>query len=44
MLFATGDPVHSLFVIESGQLRLLRHTAHGAALVLQRCPGRRGIC
>jgi CRP-like cAMP-binding protein len=34
MLFASGDPVRSLFVIESGRLRLLRHTAHGAALVL----------
>ena len=34
MLFATGDPVRSLFVIESGRLRLLRHTTHGAALVL----------
>ena len=34
MLFASGDPVRSLFVVESGRLRLLRHTAHGAALVL----------
>jgi CRP-like cAMP-binding protein len=34
MLFATGDPVRSLFVVESGRLRLLRHTVHGAALVL----------
>jgi CRP/FNR family transcriptional regulator, dissimilatory nitrate respiration regulator len=34
MLFATGDPVRSFFVIESGRLRLLRHTAHGTALVL----------
>jgi CRP-like cAMP-binding protein len=34
MLFASGDPVRSLFVMESGRLRLLRHTAHGAALVL----------
>jgi CRP-like cAMP-binding protein len=34
MLFASGDPVRSLFVIENGRLRLLRHTAHGAALVL----------
>jgi CRP-like cAMP-binding protein len=34
MLFATGDPVRSLFVVESGRLRLLRHTVHGAALIL----------
>ena len=34
MLFATGDPVRSLFVVESGRLRLLRHSVHGAALVL----------
>ena len=34
MLFTTGDPVRSLFVIERGQLRLLRHTAHGATLTL----------
>ena len=34
MLFATGDPVRSLFVVEGGRLRLLRHTVHGAALVL----------
>lgn len=34
MLFAGGDPVRSLFVVESGRLRLLRNTAHGAALVL----------
>lgn len=34
LLFATGDPVRSLFVVESGRLRLLRHSVHGAALVL----------
>jgi len=34
MLFTTGDPVRSLFVTERGQLRLLRHTAHGATLTL----------
>jgi CRP-like cAMP-binding protein len=34
MLFATGDPVRSLFVVESGRLRLLRHTVHGAVLIL----------
>jgi CRP-like cAMP-binding protein len=34
MLFTTGDPVRSLFVVERGQLRLLRHTAHGATLTL----------
>ena len=34
MLFATGDPVRSLFVVEIGRLRLLRHTVHGAALIL----------
>jgi CRP-like cAMP-binding protein len=34
MLFTTGDPVRSLFVIETGQLRLLRHTAQGATLTL----------
>ena len=34
MLFAAGDPVRSLFVVESGRLRLLRHTVHGAALAL----------
>jgi CRP-like cAMP-binding protein len=34
MLFATGDPVRNLFVVESGRLRLLRHSVHGAALVL----------
>lgn len=34
MLFATGDPVRSLFVVERGRLRLLRHTMHGAPLVL----------
>jgi CRP-like cAMP-binding protein len=34
MLFRTGDPVRSLFVVERGRLRLLRHTAHGATLTL----------
>ena len=34
MLFTTGDPVRSLFVVAEGQLRLLRHTAHGATLTL----------
>jgi CRP-like cAMP-binding protein len=34
MLFATGEPVRSLFVVETGRLRLLRHTVHGAAVVL----------
>jgi CRP/FNR family transcriptional regulator len=34
MLFTTGDPVRSLFVTERGQLRLLRHAAHGATLTL----------
>jgi CRP-like cAMP-binding protein len=34
MLFAAGDPVRSIFVVGSGRLRLLRHTVHGAALVL----------
>ena len=34
MLFTTGDPVRSLFVVDKGQLRLLRHTAFGATLTL----------
>jgi CRP/FNR family transcriptional regulator, dissimilatory nitrate respiration regulator len=34
MLFTTGDTVPSLFVVETGQLRLLRHTEHGVALTL----------
>jgi CRP-like cAMP-binding protein len=34
MLFTTGDPVRSLFVVDKGQLRLLRHTASGATLTL----------
>lgn len=34
MLFTTGDPVCSLFVVERGRLRLLRHTAEGATLTL----------
>jgi CRP-like cAMP-binding protein len=34
MLFTTGDPVRSLFVVEEGRLRLLRHTADGATLTL----------
>jgi CRP/FNR family transcriptional regulator, dissimilatory nitrate respiration regulator len=34
MLFATGDPVQSLFAVESGRFRLVRHTVHGAALIL----------
>jgi len=34
MLFTTGDTVRSLFVVETGQLRLLRHTEHGAMLTL----------
>jgi len=34
MLFTTGDPVRSLFVVEKGRLRLLRHTRHGATLTL----------
>jgi CRP-like cAMP-binding protein len=38
MLFASGDPVRSLFVVERGRLRLLRHAAHGAALVLHVAP------
>jgi hypothetical protein len=43
MLFTTGDPVRSLFVIERGQLRLLRHTAHGATLILHVAPDGRGV-
>ena len=34
MLFTTGDPVCSLFLVERGRLRLLRHTAEGATLTL----------
>ena len=34
MLFTTGDPVRSLFIVEEGRLRLLRHTADGATLTL----------
>jgi len=34
MLFRTGDPVRSLFVVKKGRLRLLRYTAHGATLTL----------
>jgi CRP-like cAMP-binding protein len=34
MLFTTGDPVRSLFVVAEGRLRLLRHTADGATLTL----------
>ena len=44
MLFATSDPVRSLFVVESGRLRLLRHTVHGAALALHVAHGRAGLC
>ncbi len=35
-LFRTGDPVLSLFVVVSGELRLVRALPHGAALTLQR--------
>jgi CRP/FNR family transcriptional regulator, dissimilatory nitrate respiration regulator len=34
MLFTAGDTVRSLFVVETGQLRLLRHTEHGATMTL----------
>ena len=34
ILFTTGDPARSLFVVEKGPLRLLRHTASGATLIL----------
>jgi CRP-like cAMP-binding protein len=34
MLFTTGDPVRSFFVVEKGRLRLLRHTTHGGTLTL----------
>ena len=43
MLFTTGDPVRSLFVVETGQLRLLRHTQHCVTLTLHVALGGRGV-
>lgn len=35
-LFHAGDPVRHLFVVEAGEVHLLRHRPDGASLVLQR--------
>lgn len=35
-LFLTGDPVRHLYVVLEGSVRLVRHQASGAAVVLQR--------
>ncbi len=35
-LFRTGDPVLSLFIVVSGEVRLVRALPHGAQLTLQR--------
>lgn len=35
-LFLTGDPVRYLYVVLEGSVRLVRHQASGAAVVLQR--------
>jgi len=35
-LFLTGDPVRHLYVVLQGTVRLVRHQASGAAVVLQR--------
>jgi CRP/FNR family transcriptional regulator, dissimilatory nitrate respiration regulator len=35
-LFRTGDPVLSLFIVVSGEMRLVRALPHGTALTLQR--------
>ena len=40
LLFRTGDPVLSLFLVISGELRLVRALPHGTPLTLQRAgPG-----
>jgi len=36
-VFHQGDPIHSLYVVMSGTVHLVRHQADGAATVLQRC-------
>jgi CRP-like cAMP-binding protein len=36
-VFHQGDPIHSLYVVMSGTVHLVRHRADGAATVLQRC-------
>ncbi|MGI0526663.1 Crp/Fnr family transcriptional regulator [Rhizobium giardinii] len=36
-VFHQGDPIHSLYVVMSGTIHLVRHQADGAATVLQRC-------
>lgn len=39
-VFRTGDPVLSIFLVEDGEVRLLRHTRDGRALILTRAgPG-----
>ena len=35
VLFRTGDPVRSMFVVANGLVRLVRHLPHGPALTLQ---------
>jgi CRP/FNR family transcriptional regulator, dissimilatory nitrate respiration regulator len=36
VLFRTGDPVKSLYVVLQGSVRLVRHQVNGATVVLQR--------
>ena len=36
VLFRAGDPVRSLYRVESGAMRLVRPLPHGADLVIQR--------
>lgn len=35
ILFRLGDPIHSMFVVEEGEVRLVRHLPHGPTLTLQ---------
>lgn len=39
VLFATGEPVRSLYVVLEGSVRLVRHQVNGATVVLQRAQG-----
>lgn len=36
ILFRTGDAITGMFRVLSGEMRLVRHTVHGASLILQR--------
>lgn len=40
LLFHSGDPVHAMFILRRGRAVLVRHTGHGAQMILHRAaPG-----